>query len=345
MKSFVLGVAAGCCASMIASGQSLPLLLGDQAQFRILPSFHIRAEPSSAAIPDLGSSVALHRSADGSVVARRIVRDAEGDVNFGYQVVFEPAGQPDSFLTSFRSLDPANFGPDLAQPGSRRPAAFPPQHVIHLGDSVEIPLGVAAGSSATLIDEIIVDKTPRRAEESPLHGWVALAMSRLLLTMELRRRGIEPAPLANQEASPPPSLAITGMPHQFAAADAEFKTQLFFRLSVNGDPEVDLRSAHGRLIWFSLPGRGRYILSLTPRPELGFAKAGEARGGYLSLQIDGDSFVLTSGASIASESVPCVVYALHDPEWEPTASSQRGKPWAGSVGPEEIASLRKERAK
>ncbi|MBV8846137.1 MAG: hypothetical protein JO307_25295 [Bryobacterales bacterium] len=289
----------------------------------------------------------LHRSADGSVVARRVVTDAADSVYFAYELAIESGGQPDTFLASFRPLDPSSAGLDPAEWRIQGSAAFPPQRTIHLGESIAIPLGVAPGSGASLTDEIAVDGRPLRVEAGTLYlrDKLALGRSRLFLTMELRRRGIELTPPANQGSSPPPDPTIPGVPRQFVAADAEFKTQLFLRLSVNGGPETDLPSARGRLIWFSPSGRGRYILSLVPRPELGFVKAGEARGGYLNLQMGGDSFVLTSGASIAPAGAPYFVYALHDPEWEPAASSQRDKPQAGSVGPEEIASLRKEQVK
>jgi len=345
LKRFGLSVTAGCYACIITAGQSLFLFPGEQPQIRILPSFYIRSEPASAEIPDLGSSVALHRSAAGSVVARRIVTDAAANIYFAYELVIEPGGQPDAFLASFRPLDPASDGLDPAHFIMRTPATFPPQRMIHLGESLAISLGIAPGSGATLTDEIVLDRTPLRVEDVlNLRDRLSLGVAHLHLSVELRRRGIEPTPPASQEPRAPPAPTITGAPRPFAAADTEFRTQSL-RLRVNGGPEVELLSARGRLIWFSLPGRGRYILSLVPRPELGFVKAGEARGGYLNLQIDGDSFVLTSGASIAPAGAAYFVYALYDPEWAPTASSQRGKPQAGSAGPEEIATSRKEQAK
>jgi hypothetical protein len=337
-------VAAGCYATTVAVGQSQPLFLGEQPQIRIGPSFHIRAEPPSAKIPDLGSSVVLHRSGDGAIVARRILTDPADNVYFAYELAVAPQGQPDTFLVSFRPIDPREGGTDPDSGTKQGPAAFPPERMIHLGETVAIPLGVVPGSGITLIDEIVVDRAPLRVEEFlfAMRDRMSLLLAKAPLILELRNRGIEPTPPSNEGSGPPPVPIVTGVPRRFAAADAEFKASLFLRIRMNGGPEVELPSARGRLIWFSLPGRGRYILSLVPRPELGFVKAGEARGGYLSVQIDGDSFVLTSGTSIAPAGAAFFVYALHDPEWEPASLSQRGKPQAGSVGLEEIVSLRKE---
>jgi hypothetical protein len=337
----------GCHACTIAAGQSLSLFPAEEPEIRLLPSFHIRSEPASAEIPHLGSSVAIHRSSDGSVVARRIVTDAADKLYFAYELDIGPGGQPDAFLASFRPPDPVGIGLDPSQLAMRTPTAFPPRRAVHLGESMAISLGVVPGSGATLIDEVIVEGTPLIVEAGALYlrDKSVLGLARLHLNRELRKRGIQPPPRPNQPSSPPPAPTIASAPRQFAAADVEFKATLFLRLRVNGGPEIDLPSARGRLIWFSLPARGRYILTLVPRPELGFVKAGEARGGYVNLQMDGDPFVLTSGAPIAPGGAPYFVYALHDREWAPASSSQRGKPQAGSVGLEEIVALRKEPVK
>lgn len=338
-------MAAAWCATTVAAGQSQPLFLREQPRIRIGPSFHIRAEPPSAKIPDLGSSVVLHRSGDGAIGARRILTDPADNVYFAYELAVTPQGQPDTFLVSFHPMDLGDGGTDPGAGTKRGPAAFPPERIIHLGETVAIPLGVAPGSGITLIDEVVVDRTPLRVEQLLfMRDRMPLLLANLSLTLELRRRGIEPTPPGRQGSGPPPVPVITGVPRRFAAADVEFKS-LFLRIRVNGGPEVEVPSARGRLIWFSLPGRGRYILSLVPRPELGFVKAGEARGGYLNLQMDGNSFVLMSGDSIAPAGAAYFVYALHDPEWEPASLSQKGKPEAGSVGLEEVVSLRKEQPK
>ncbi len=285
----------------------------------------------------------LHRSGDGAVVARRILTDPADNVYFAYEIAVA-SGQPDTLLVSFRPIDPGERGADPGSGTKRGPTAFPPERMIHLGETVAIPLGVVPSSGIPLIDEVVVDRTPLRGEELlfTMRDRMSLLLAKSALTVELRKRGIEPTPPSNEGSGPPPVLIVAGVPRRIAAADAEFKASLFLRIRMNGGPEVELPSARGRLIWFSLPGRGRYVLSLVPRPELGFVKAGEARGGYLSLQIDGDSFVLVSGTSIAPAGAAFFVYALHDSEWEPASLSQRGKPQAGSVGLEEIVSLRKE---
>jgi hypothetical protein len=111
----------------------------------------------------------LHRSADGSVVARRIVTDAADKVYFAYELAIEPSGQADAFLASFRLLEPAGAGLDPARSIMQTPTTIPPQRMIHLGESTAVPLGVALGSGATLTDEIVVGATPLSAEAGMLH--------------------------------------------------------------------------------------------------------------------------------------------------------------------------------
>lgn len=70
-----------------------------------------------------------------------------------------------------------------------------------------------------------------------------------------------------------------------------------------------------------MPGHGRYILALTPRPNLGFVQAGEVRGGIVTFTAGGDEVLLQSPAMIAPGDAPYILYVLHDVAWVPTARS------------------------
>jgi hypothetical protein len=94
------------------------------------------------------------------------------------------------------------------------------------------------------------------------------------------------------------------------------------RLSING--KLDETSAQrydavsGAVVWFYAAKRGRYILSLAPRPELGFRKAGEVRGSSLSFTLGNDTFTVSTGGRIAPGQAPFNLYVLHEPEWKPS---------------------------
>jgi hypothetical protein len=83
---------------------------------------------------------------------------------------------------------------------------------------------------------------------------------------------------------------VFGDARGFSADDAEIHF-VPSGLSINGvsqDPPARQPYVTGALVWFYIPGRGRYILSLTPRAELGFAQAGEVRGGAIRFTLGGD---------------------------------------------------------
>jgi hypothetical protein len=95
------------------------------------------------------------------------------------------------------------------------------------------------------------------------------------------------------------------------------------------------------LVWFYIPGRGRYILSLVPRPELEFHKAGEVRGGRITLTLNGDAITLECFSEIATGHAPYNLYVLRDSKWEPTAQAQKGQLAIGSVDAEELVMLKR----
>lgn len=114
------------------------------------------------------------------------------------------------------------------------------------------------------------------------------------------------------------------------------------RVIVNGTVDLNAngtRNVSGALVWFYAPGHGRYVLSLTPRPDLGFVQAGEVRGGLVTFEVDKDNVVLESPAMIAPGDAPYVLYVLHDREWAPTARRQIGQLLLGSVSPRELAAI------
>jgi hypothetical protein len=101
----------------------------------------------------------------------------------------------------------------------------------------------------------------------------------------------------------------------------------------------DIRGIRGA--WLYVAGHGRYILSLTPRAELGFVKAGEVRGGLITFTLANDQFKVECPNAIAPGYAPYMLYVLRDPEWTPTATAQSGRALVGSVAPAEIVSLKR----
>ena len=117
------------------------------------------------------------------------------------------------------------------------------------------------------------------------------------------------------------------------AEDAQFAfTQT--HLKANGsafDPVALPETLGGPLVWISVPGYGRYVLSFLAHPELGFALAGEVSGHSLIFTVAGNMFRIDCGERIASGSGTYNVYALLDAAWMPADPEDQGRFSMGSV--------------
>jgi hypothetical protein len=87
---------------------------------------------------------------------------------------------------------------------------------------------------------------------------------------------------------------------------------------VIGIEEGDGLGVAGSLIWFYLPGYGRFILSLTAREGYDFQKAGVVEGRKLSFNMDGNRFEWVSSSPIVpSVGVALNLWVLHDSQYQP----------------------------
>jgi hypothetical protein len=205
---------------------------------------------------------------------------------------------------------------------SIRPIVLPEPRSVHDGDVIAIELMTDATTGGKVIEDVTIQPFSRRAS----------------IGSALVGRGGAGQP--GERAVP----TVEGSPRDFSAADAEMRlTQP--RVTLNGTVQPPAgraaQNVTGDLVWFYLPGRGRYILSLVPRPELDFHKAGETRGGRVTLALNGDAITLECLAEIASGHAPYNLYLLHDSKWEPTAQAQKGQLAIGSVAAEELAMLKR----
>ena len=94
-----------------------------------------------------------------------------------------------------------------------------------------------------------------------------------------------------------------------------------FRISVNGTVlDASTRvggSISGAALWFYLPERGRFVMSLVPNAKLGFRRAGEVTSGSLSFTDGNNRYNIQSTSRIAPAGGRFNLYVLHDPEWRP----------------------------
>jgi len=331
------GLAVVSCFPLVLSGQGVSVPAPPGATLWTLQGsktidFALQADPPLAMMRfQSGSSVHSSNGAAGAeVVAHRYFYSEADQTYFGYDVQFESDTRTGTARVTFYDL---SIGVLDAVPHSVRgnPAAWkrlptpplPAPHEIQAGDSIRIELWQDAAAGQKLADLIRFD------QNVPLR-------QRVVVTP-----GLQPALTRFPDSRPVPSAA--GDAHAYSAEDAELRlTQV--RVTVNGElHEAQMRTAaaSGPLVWFHVPKRGRYVLSLAPRPELGFVQAGEVRGGSITFTVGNDKFLLESYIPFAPGSAPYFLYVLHDPEWAPTAAKQGETLQFGSVNPRELALLQK----
>ena len=105
---------------------------------------------------------------------------------------------------------------------------------------------------------------------------------------------------------------------------AEVEIQLKdFRISLNGTVlDVSTRlggSISGAALWFYLPERGRFIMSLVPNPKLGFRPAGEVSNRSLTFTEGRERYDIESASRIVPAWGRFNLYVRHDPTWQPTS--------------------------
>jgi len=293
---------------------------------------NLRLDPLTGATPQ-GLTYDYHgRGIAGKSYFTLIVMDSVNHEYFGYEVLLEEQ-QPGTYLATFGKpgVSPmeaaATVGATLSA-WSVRTLRLPEPKVVRDGDIVGIELMKDATTGDKLIDDVTIQ---------PFSQWP--------MTGPLPRPGLQGLTGLSGARAPQGNRAVptvAGTARDFSAADAEMRLSQM-RATLNGTPQSTTGrgpNVTGSLVWFYLPARGRYILSLVPRPELDFQKAGEVRGGAITLTLGGDAITLESALEIATGNAPYNLYVLRDPEWEPTAAAQKGQLAFGSVAAEELAILK-----
>jgi hypothetical protein len=256
-------------------------------------------DPAAPEVTNMGGG-----TIGGEGVIHRFMSDRLQRVYFGYDLLIEVLPEPNTYRVNFSRLTISSenarqiFGNDasgwtqLPTPDWGGPAV----RTIEAGEVLALDLLTNNTTGQKIIDYITV-QTASSQPPSKLGPW------------------------------PRDFIYETGTARDFRAEDAELKVDME-GLSVNGNLVPFRSSMAGAAVYFYLPMRGRFILSLTPHPELGFRKAGEVRGSTLTFTIDNDTFTVVSSGRIAPGSGPFNLFALHEPAWSPrtgnTSNSEVG---------------------
>jgi hypothetical protein len=137
---------------------------------------------------------------------------------------------------------------------------------------------------------------------------------------------LRPEGFAGLEVAPRQFTTATGTPRDFTVDDVELRLSrptLTARTPMsNGVGSGRHRQMEGDVtgpvLWLYVPARGRYLLSLQPRADLGFRKAGDIRGSTMRFTDGGTTFLLGSAARIAPGESAFNLYVLLEKDWKPT---------------------------
>lgn len=289
----------------------------------------LRMDPGISGPP---GSISFNYSGRSTADVTYFTRTFTDSVNrevFGYEVLIEQQQQPGVYLATFTKLAmtpklAADLGKDWRE-WSVRDVRVPEQKLVHDGDALNIGLISDPGSGFMLSDEITV-----RPNAPPAPILPRAAAPFLGNPLQLSGRGSAPT--------------VSGPAREFSAADAEMQIHQP-RVIANGDAQglsAPATNINGSLIWLYLPGHGRYVLSLAPRPQLKFKPAGEVRGGTAKFAIAKDTITIECPQAIAPGHAAYTLYVLYDPLWEPTSSRQKGQSAMGSVDPGELEELERQ---
>jgi hypothetical protein len=224
----------------------------------------------------------------------RVLFDAAGNFVFGYDLTVEPLVATHQFKVYVKPLS-TEFAQQLR---ARRKLVSAAQPTLN---------------GATL---------PRAAEAQTLDDGDAFALD-LLINPQTDVRVTDVVKVTFERA---PLRELK--PRDFTLDSVQLAMQ-DYRLTLNGTQIGGGRLAHGctgPLIWFYVPGRGRFIFSLVPRAGYDFQQVGLIEDNLIRFDFHGEHYEWISSAPVIGNGGVWNVWLLHDPHYTPEVSS-----------PEEIA--------
>ncbi|HEX8422986.1 MAG TPA: hypothetical protein VF634_06225 [Pyrinomonadaceae bacterium] len=223
-------------------------------------------------------------------VVHRVLVDAEGNFVFGYDLVVEPVAVTKQFRVSVKPLS-AEFEERLR---ARQPAAAAkraPQTVSTLpreggaqliddGDAFALDLLVNAQTGVKIVDVVKVSFDRAKLWSAPPRRSVPL--------------------------------------RDFTLGNVELAMR-DYKLTINGElaggGQKSSRGFAGALIWFYVPARGRFIVSLMPHEGYDFQKVGRIENNKISFKLGEDLYEWTSSAPVVGNGGNWNLWVLHDAEY------------------------------
>jgi hypothetical protein len=248
-------------------------------------AFRVEAAPTADApqvsleLREIQASVTPQTMLADNHVVHRVLVDAEGGFVFGYDLVVEPLAATKQFRVSVKPVS-AEFEEELR-------VRHPP-----------------TGTSRAVQN---VSTLPRPTEAQLIDDGDSFALD-LLVNPQAGVKIVDVVKVSFDRArlwsAPPRSVPL----RDFTLGNVELAVR-DHRLKINGEFVGSARSSSkpargcaGALVWFYVPGRGRFIFSLIPHEGYDFQKVGRIETNKISFTLGGDAYEWTSSAPIVGTS-------------------------------------------
>ena len=235
-----------------------------------------------------GQTDVMHTEADPKagtpVIFHRFLTDPVSKSYWGYDVVVEPSGQGDSATLRFRpfSLHADQLDPRYHAADFRAlPLPQFPAETFASGQTIALDVLANPATGQKVIDYVQVSYEP--------WGHVPVKSApRDFQVSDVVLHLVVPSLRVNDAAVPPAIVAD--------------------------------RMLSRRLVWLSVPGRGRFLLSLVPYPGYGFQKAGTVSAFTLAFSWNGDRYECRTKQAITESSGAWNLYVLAAPAGQGSAT-------------------------
>ena len=250
-----------------------------------------KVSPALQRVPAILGSQAL---ADGNRVIHRVLQDTGGRFVFGYDLWVAPNPASKQFQIVVRPLDP----------------------------QFEIKLRASNASEGEPPQSEIISTFPKPTEPQTLDDGDAFSLD-LLVNQNTGVKIVDVVKVAFDRShlwDNNPSM----LPRDFAVDAVELAVK-DYRLLIDGKVVSVSKSTNGcagALLWFYVPGRGRFILSLVPREGYEFQKVGIVEDNRIEFTVNDNHYEWLSSSPILHGGGVWNLWVLHDPKYTPLFGSE-----------------------
>jgi hypothetical protein len=233
----------------------------------------------------------------------RFFFDHRNRLYFGYDLVVEKLKETGQFRIS---IGPLSVPPEDLDPYSKR------EGYISLASVNYPPPQIIDDQDAIMFDVLFNPKTQQKIAEK-------ITVSSSSLSYKLKQFDNSLTMVKDDLTLLIPDQA----PRDFRLDDVKLKVSNPF-LSINGQVVFSAKGAtvSSTMLWLSVPGRGRFLLSINPREGYRFEKAGFILYNLVSIQLDGEQYLLHSDVPILDATGNWYLYVLRQPSYRMSSGEE-----------------------